>query len=106
MTLTSAPSDNFSVVPVQLSSIDFVSNAGTVSVDSTLSTDSNVAILKLVADQWSCTDSIGGDLDLKITSISLNETLGVTGPTTVTSYEIEKTTNQNDANPIYTAASV
>lgn len=103
--ITTGPSDDFYVVPVGIADISFVSSTGTVAVDSTLSTNANVAILKIVADNWSCTDSLGGDLDLHITQLAFNETLGTTGPTTVASYEIQKTTNVQDASPIYTASS-
>lgn len=99
------PSEEFSIVPVGLSSVDFVSSVGNTSVDSTLSTDTNVALLKVVADNRNCTDSTWWDLDLQITSISLNETLGTSWPTTVTEYTIQRTTNQVDLNPEYSTNS-
>lgn len=92
--MTTAASDPFDIVPVRVSEVEFVSSAGTVSVDSTLSTDSNVALLKITADNWTCSDMTGGDLDLHITNIVLNETLG--NFTSVGSYEIIKTSNQQD----------
>lgn len=98
--MTSTASDPFEIVPVHISNVEFVSSAGTVSVDNTLSTDSNVAILKVVADTWGCTDMSGGDLDLEITELVMNETLGTAG-TAVASYEIQKTAGQDDASPVY-----
>lgn len=97
-TLTSGVSKDFYVVPVAISNVDFVNSAGSALKSTTLATDSNVAILRVTADTWANTDSGGGDLDLKIMTITLDESLG--SATTVGSYEIYKA----DGNEVYVGA--
>ena len=94
-TLTSAPSDPFHIVPVDISSVSFVSSAGTATRDTVLSSAAtNVAILRVVADSWTNTDTGGGNLDLAIDTIEFDQSLstGLTPPT----YTIRKITDNED----------
>ena len=93
-TLTSTPSDPFHIVPVDLSNVQFVNSAGSTSKDTTLSATSNVAVLKITADTWSNTDTLGGDLDLAIDTIVFDEDLwGIAASPT---YTIRKILNNQD----------
>lgn len=83
------------MVPVSISDIEFVNSYGSTQKDSELVANSTVAILKVTADTWSNTDAAGGDLDLKLHNLVLDESLGTN--TTVASYEIEKINGSESA---------
>lgn len=100
--LTSTPaSEDFYIVPVALSDVEFVNSHSGSSKSNVLGTTSTVAILKVTADAWANTATNGSNLDLLITQLALNEYLG-SATTVAGGYEISKI----GGNEVYTAASV
>ncbi len=92
--LSSWSSDPFQILPVDISSVQFVSSVRIASVDNVLSSVSNVGILRIIADTWTNTDTRWGDLDLAIQSITFDEDLW--GITTSPSYTLRKVSNNQD----------
>ncbi len=102
-TLTSAPSDAFHIVPVDISNVQFVNNSWSTSKDTFLSATSNVGILRITADTWTNTDTWGGDLDLAIDTIIFDEDLW--GLAWSPSYTIRKVSDNKDGTFTCTAGS-
>ncbi len=90
-TLNSMYGEDFYVTPVDISNVQFIQfswNEVKANENWWLTTNSTVGILRITADNWSNTDMNGGDLDMHVQQITLDETLWA--QTTVTQYELYK----------------